>query len=74
MHFGERVRELRIERGLTQKELASRLDVSASYAEAKRGHSTFPKAKRGHSTFPRVQSLQGAECLGFCWLSVLVGA
>lgn len=31
MTFGERVRELRFQRGLTQKELAERLEVSVSY-------------------------------------------
>lgn len=31
MSFGERVRKLRLERGLTQQELADRLRVSVSY-------------------------------------------
>lgn len=31
MQFGERVRELREQQDITQKELAQRLDVSASY-------------------------------------------
>ena len=52
MHFGERVRELRTERGLTQKELASRLDVSGSYVnkvEKSRLHfGDYPSAKFIH--------------------------
>ena len=49
MQFGQRVRELRDQRGLTQKELAERLDVSPSYVnkvERERLHfGDYPSAK-----------------------------
>jgi len=52
MQFGQRVRELRDQRGLTQKELAERLDVSPSYVnrvERERLHfGDYPSAKFIH--------------------------
>ncbi len=52
MQFGKRVRELREQRALTQKELAERLDVSPSYVnkvERERLHfGDYPSAKFIH--------------------------
>ena len=52
MQFGERVRELREQQGITQKELAQRLDVSPSYVnkvERDRLHfGDYPSAKFIH--------------------------
>ena len=52
MQFGERVREIREQRWITQKELAERLDVSASYmnkVERDRLHfGDYPSAKFIH--------------------------
>lgn len=49
MQFGRRVRELREQQGLTQKELSERLDVSTSYVnkvERERLHfGDYPSAK-----------------------------
>ena len=52
MQFGKRARELREQRGLTQKELADRIDASPSYVnkvERERLHfGDYPSAKYIH--------------------------
>ncbi len=51
--FGERMREMRRARGVTQKDMARALGVSASYLSAlERGH-------RGRPTWPLLQKIIG---------------
>lgn len=60
MTFGEQVRELRFQRGLTQKELAERLAVSVSYiskVENERLHfGDYPSEKFVHKLAEELQA------------------
>lgn len=57
--FGERVRELRNERGMTQKEMAKKLNVSAAYLSA------LEHGKRGTPRWILVQQI--IACLNIIW-------
>lgn len=57
--FGERVRELRHERGMTQKEMAKQLKVSAAYLSA------LEHGKRGTPRWIFVQQI--IACLNIIW-------
>lgn len=57
--FGERVRELRNERGMTQKEMAKQLNVSAAYLSA------LEHGKRGTPRWILVQQI--IACLNIIW-------
>jgi len=63
MQFGKRVRELREQRALTQKELAERLDVSPSYVnkvERERLHfGDYPSAKFIHKLAEELDADEG---------------
>ncbi|QKV19823.1 helix-turn-helix domain-containing protein [Oricola thermophila] len=57
--FGARLRELRAERGMTQKEMADRIGVSAAYLSAlEHGH-------RGVPSWPLLQRI--IACLNIIW-------
>lgn len=57
--FGERVRELRRERGMTQKQMAQKLNVSAAYLSA------LEHGKRGTPRWIFVQQI--ITCLNIIW-------
>lgn len=57
--FGERLRALRKERGISQKEMAAELGVSAAYLSA------LEHGKRGRPPFALVESAIG--CLNIIW-------
>ena len=57
--FGERVRELRVQRGLTLQELAQHLGVSSAYLSA------LEHGRRGRPTFTLVQGI--IHTLGVIW-------
>ncbi|GAB4361447.1 MAG: helix-turn-helix transcriptional regulator [Oricola sp.] len=57
--FGERLRELRAERGMTQKQMAEQVGVSAAYLSAlEHGH-------RGIPSWPLLQRI--IACLNIIW-------
>ncbi|MFZ1681106.1 MAG: helix-turn-helix transcriptional regulator [Rhizobiaceae bacterium] len=51
--FGERLRELRLARGVTQKQMAAAIGVSAAYLSA------LEHGRRGEPTWPMVQKIIG---------------
>lgn len=62
MHFGERVRELREQVGITQKELAQRLNVSASYVnKVEKGRLQFGDYPSGKFIHRLAEELEADE-------------
>jgi len=51
--FGERLRDMRAERGLSQKEMAQALGVSSAYLSA------LEHGRRGRPTWPMIQKIIG---------------